>query len=389
MTPRANGRVAAHVAALPPSGIRRFFDLVLGVPDVVSLGVGEPDFLTPWSVRENAILELERGRTSYTSNHGLMELRTELTAWLGRRYGLDYHPANEMLITVGASEAIDLALRAMLEPGDEVIVPEPCYVSYRPTVILAGGVPVAVETTQADGFRLDIARLEKAVTPRTRALLLNYPSNPTGATLHADDLERLALFAARHDIVVISDEIYAELTYEGRHKALATVPGMRERTVLVSGFSKSHAMTGWRLGYACGPADIIAAMVKIHQYTMLCAPTVSQFAAIEALQHCDDDVAAMRAEYDTRRRLIVSGFNDAGLCALMPEGAFYAFADIAATGMNSEQFCAELLAAEKVALVPGTAFGECGEGFIRACYAASIERIETALERVGRFVRRG
>jgi aminotransferase len=376
------------VAALPPSGIRKFFDLVLGVPDVVSLGVGEPDFTTPWNIREQAIYRIETGRTAYTSNHGLMELREVLARWLRSRYGLDYDPASEMMITVGASEAIDLALRALLDPGDEVLVVEPCYVSYKPTVVLAGGVPVVVPTWQRDGFRPDFAALEAAVTARTRAVIVNYPNNPTGATFGAEDLARLQRLAEAHDLVVISDEIYAELTYDGRHQSLAAVPGMKERTILVSGFSKAHAMTGWRLGYACAPADLLDAMVKIHQYTMLCAPTLSQYAGLEALENSDEDVAAMREEYDMRRRLIVSGLNGLGLTTLLPEGAFYAFASISSTGMTSEQFCAELLRAEKVAVVPGTAFGACGEGFFRASYAAGFDRIETALERIGRFLGR-
>ncbi|MCX7717213.1 MAG: aminotransferase class I/II-fold pyridoxal phosphate-dependent enzyme [Candidatus Sumerlaeaceae bacterium] len=387
-TARHNGRVAQHVAALPPSGIRKFFDLVLGVPDVVSLGVGEPDFSTPWNIREQAIYRIETGRTAYTSNHGLMDLREALARWLANRYGLDYDPATEMLITVGASEAIDLALRALLNPGDEVLVLEPCYVSYKPTVALAGGVPVPVPTHQRDGFRPDFAALEAAVTGRTRALIINYPNNPTGATFGPEDLARLQRLAETHDLVVISDEIYAELTYDKRHHSLPALPGMKERTILVSGFSKAHAMTGWRLGYACAPRDLLEAMVKIHQYTMLCAPTLSQYAGLEALEHSDEDVAAMREEYDMRRRLIVTGLNSLGLKTLLPEGAFYAFADITPTGLTSEQFCAELLRAEKVAVVPGGAFGECGEGFFRASYAAGFDRIETALERIGRFLGR-
>lgn len=384
----ARGRIARHVAALPPSGIRKFFDLVLGVPDVVSLGVGEPDFCTPWNIREEAIYRIETGRTAYTSNHGLLELREALTRWLKARYALEYDPATEIMITVGASEAIDVALRALLDPGDEVLVVEPCYVSYKPTVVLAGGVPVVVPTWQRDGFRPDFGALEAAVTARTRAVIVNYPNNPTGATFGTQDLLQLQRLAQAHDLVIISDEIYAELTYDKAHVSLAAVPGMKERTILVSGFSKAHAMTGWRLGYACAPRDLLEAMVKIHQYTMLCAPTVSQYAGLEALDNSDEDVAAMREEYDMRRRLIVTGLNRLGLKTLMPEGAFYAFADITSTGMTSEQFCAELLRAEKVAVVPGTAFGECGEGFFRASYAAGFDRIETALERIGRFLGR-
>ena len=383
-------RVAERVRSIPPSGIRRFFDLVIGMDDVVSLGVGEPDFQTPMHIRERAIREIQQGHTTYTSNHGLMELREELVKWLGGPLQpVEYDPTAETVITVGASEAIDLALRAILNPGDEVIVVEPCYVSYAPTVVMAGGTPVIFPTWQKDGFRIDFDALRPLITPRTKALMVNYPSNPTGNTLTHADLEKLAAFAVEHDLLVISDEIYAELTYDGKHVSLASLPGMKEHTIHISGFSKGFAMTGWRIGYACGPREIIAAMVKIHQYTMLCAPTVSQYAAIDALQKSDAAIEAMRTEYDARRRFIVNGFNGLGLKALMPEGAFYAFANIQSTGMDSETFCTELLKAEKVAVVPGPAFGACGEGFIRACYAVSLGKLEKAVDAMGRFLKRG
>lgn len=383
------GKIARHVRDMPPSGIRRFFDLVIGMDDVVSLGVGEPDFRTPLHVREKAVQYLNAGQTSYTSNYGLMELRETLARWLSKKYGLSYDPATEIVITVGASEAIDIALRALLNPGDEVIVVEPCYVSYAPTVTLAGGTPIPFPTWQKDGFRLDLEALEQAVTPRTKALMLNYPSNPTGATFTRADLEKLAEFVKRHDLIVLSDEIYAELTYEGRHESLAALPGMRNHVVYISGLSKSHAMTGWRLGYLCAPAELATAMLKIHQYTMLCAPTLSQYAAIEALEHGDEAVAEMRREYQARRDLIVAGFNSLGMRTLVPGGAFYAFASIEGLGFDSsEQFCMELLEAEKVAVVPGNAFGASGEGFIRASYASSVERLELALEKIGHFLGR-
>ena len=381
-------KISRRVAELPPSGIRRFFELVLATEGVISLGVGEPDFVTPWNIREEAVFQLEKGRTSYTSNYGLKELRCELAAWLERRYSLQYDPDSEIVITVGGSEAIDIALRAILEPGDEVLIVEPCYVSYAPVVILAGGTPRYIATKQEEGFRLNIARLREAVTPRTKALIINYPNNPTGATFRYDDLESLCRFAGEHDLLILSDEIYAELTYEGVHVSLAALPEAKERTLLVSGFSKAFAMTGWRLGYLCGPAELIAAMVKIHQYTILCAPTISQYAAIEALRNGDADIEAMREEYRARRNFIVKSFNEMGLRTLMPEGAFYAFANIESTGMTSEEFCTRLLREQRVAVVPGTAFGPSGEGFIRASYASSFEKLERAVEGIARFVRK-
>jgi aminotransferase len=374
--------------AMPPSGIRRFFDLVIGMDDVVSLGVGEPDFVTPDCVREKAAHDLAAGHTTYTSNSGLLALRQELATWLQKKYSVNYDPATEMLITVGASEAIDIALRAIINPGDEVIVLQPCYVSYAPSVELAGGIPVLFATYQKDGFRANLEELQKVVTSRTKAIMLNYPSNPCGNTFDREDLEKLADFIKANDLLVLSDEIYAELTYDKQHVSLGSLPGMKEHTILINGFSKSHAMTGWRLGYSCAPAEITAAMTKIHQYTILCAPTLSQYAAIEALQCGERAVTEMRAEYKKRRDLIVSGFNTLGFKTLMPEGAFYAFADITSTGMSSEDFCMTLLAEEKVAVVPGTAFGECGEGFIRASYASSLHKIETALHKMESFLNR-
>jgi len=375
---------------MPPSGIRRFFDLVIGMDDVVSLGVGEPDFVTPGCVREKAAHDLAAGHTTYTSNSGLLQLREDLAAWLHKKYDVSYDPVTEMLITVGASEAIDIALRAIINPGDgdEVIILQPCYVSYAPSVELAGGTAVLFPTWQKDGFRANLEELQKAVTPRTKAIMINYPSNPCGHTFDRGDLEQLAEFIIRNDLLVISDEIYAELTYDKQHVSLASLPGMKDQTILINGFSKSHAMTGWRLGYSCAPREITAAMLKIHQYTILCAPTLSQYAAIEALQCCERAVVEMRDEYKKRRDLIVEGFNQLGLKTLLPEGAFYAFADISGTGMSSEAFCMNLLSEEKVAVVPGTAFGESGEGFIRASYASSFAKIETALSKMEKFLGR-
>ncbi len=375
------------VVAMPPSGIRRFFELVIGMDDVISLGVGEPDFATPRCVRDKAIEDIEAGRTTYTSNYGLMELRQELSGWLQRKYEVSYDPASEILITVGASEGLDVALRAIVNPGDEVIVLQPCYVSYGPAVELAGGVPILFPTFQKDGFRANLEELQRVVTPRTKAIMINYPNNPAGNTFDRKDLEDLAEFVKKNDLLVISDEIYAELTYDKEHVSLSSLPGMKDYVILVSGFSKSHAMTGWRIGYTCAPEAITAAMVKIHQYTILCAPTLSQYAAIEALKHSDDAVSGMRDAYLIRRDLIVKGFNNLGLKTLVPEGAFYAFADITGTGYSSEEFCMRLLAEHKVAVVPGTAFGACGEGFIRASYASSVERIELALEKMEIFLR--
>jgi len=381
-------RISRVVEALPPSGIRRFFDIVSQMQDVISLGVGEPDFVTPWRIRDAAIYSIERGYTQYTSNWGLLELRQEIARLLERRYGVSYRPDGEILVTVGVSEALDLALRAILNPGDEVLIPEPCYVSYSPGALLAGGVPVAVGSDAGTGFRVRMDALEAAVTPRTRAVLINYPNNPTGATLRRADLEGLAALAERHDLIVISDEIYAELSYEGEHVSFSSLPGMRDRTLLLNGFSKAFAMTGWRLGYAAGPPDLVGAMNKIHQYTMLCAPMTAQQAALEACRSGERDMEAMVAQYNERRRLFVKGLNEIGLDCLMPEGAFYVFPSIRSTGLTSEEFANALLSEERVAVVPGSVFGAGGEGHVRCSYAASLDNIREALTRMGRFVER-
>ena len=376
------------VESVPPSGIRRFFDIVSQMEDVISLGVGEPDFVTPWRIREAAIWAIEQGYTTYTSNYGLLELRQAIARTLDAQYGVEYSPTNEILVTVGVSEGLDLALRAILNPGDEVLIPEPCYVSYKPCTLFAGGVPVPVPGDPADGFAIRAAALEAAVTPRTRAILLNFPNNPTGATLRREEMARVAAVAERHDLWMISDEIYARLTYEGQHVCMAAIPGMQRRTILLNGFSKAYAMTGWRIAYAAGPAEVIGAMTKIHQYTMLCAPITAQMAALEALKNGDRDADEMVMQYDARRRLLVRGFNDIGLPCHMPEGAFYALPSIARTGLDSETFAEELLREERVAVVPGNAFGACGEGHVRCSYAASTAALEEALRRIERFVRR-
>jgi aminotransferase len=381
-------RVAEVVQNIPPSGIRRFFDIVSQMEDVISLGVGEPDFVTPWRIREAAIYSLERGFTQYTSNWGLLELREEIARLLDRRYGVEYRPEGEVLITVGVSEGLDLALRAILNPGDEVLIPEPCYVSYRPCTAFAGGVPVPIGSDASTGFRVQVEALEAAITPRTRAILLNYPNNPTGATLRKADLEKIAALAERHDLIVLSDEIYAELTYDGAHTCFASLPGMQNRTILFNGFSKAYAMTGWRIAYAAGPPDLIGAMTKIHQYTMLCAPITAQKAALEACRGGDQAMEAMVAEYEQRRRFFVKGLNEIGLETLMPEGAFYVFPSIRSTGLTCEEFAERLLLEERVAVVPGTAFGEGGEGHVRCSYASSIENIREALVRMERLVAR-
>jgi aminotransferase len=373
--------------SLPPSGIRRFFDLVAATKGVISLGVGEPDFATPENIREKAVAALREGRTTYTSNAGMPECREAISRYLERLYGISYSPADEILVTVGVSEAMDLAMRALLSPGDEVLVPEPSFVSYKPVTLLAGGIPLPVDLKPENDFRISVADLEAAVTSRTKAIVISYPSNPTGAVMTRDELAAVAEFVERHDLWVISDEIYDRLTYIGEPTCFATLPGMRERTITLNGFSKAFAMTGWRLGYACGPAEVIAVMHRIHQYTMMCAPILSQIAAIEALDNSNDEVEAMVASYDERRKVIVSGFREIGLDCFEPGGAFYAFPSIRRTGLDSETFAERLLAAEKVAVVPGTAFGASGEGHIRCCYAVSMENIQEALARMGRFVK--
>lgn len=380
--------ISQVVASTPPSGIRKFFDIVSQMEDVVSLGVGEPDFVTPWRVREACIYSLERGRTSYTSNYGLLELRQAISEHLRKSWGLDYNPENQILITVGVSEAMDLAMRAILNPGDEVIVPEPCYVSYQPCVSFAGGKPVSVPSTAETGFRVTPQQIAQAVTPAAKAVLLSYPCNPTGAMATREMLKEIVHTAVRHDLYIVSDEIYDRLTYEGEHTCIPTLPGAYERTILLNGFSKAYAMTGWRIGYAAGPPEVIEAMMKIHQYTMLCAPIMGQVAALEAIKNGYDDSVEMIEEYARRRRVIVKGLNEAGLPCLMPGGAFYAFPSVRQTGLCSEEFCERLLFEEKVAVVPGNAFGECGEGHIRCSYATSIENIDIAIERITRFVER-
>jgi len=381
-------RIADHVRDVPRSGIRDFFDVVSTMQDVISLGIGEPDFDTPWHIREAAIFALERGATHYTSNLGLLKLRQAIGRYVAGHFGATYRAEDEILIAVGVSEAMDLAVRALINPGDEVIYHEPCYVSYGPLVTFAHGTPVPIRTRAEDGFRLRAAEVEKRVTPRTRLLLLNYPNNPTGAALPADEVAALADVARRHDLLVISDEIYAELTYDGVHTSIAAQPGMRERTIFLHGFSKAWAMTGFRMGYACAPAPLIEAMMKIHQYTMLCAPILSQEAALEALRRPDEDVAGMRAEYARRGRFLCAELNDMGLPCRAPGGAFYLFPDIRATGLPSRDFALRLLDEEKVAAVPGPAFGACGEGFIRCSYATALDDIREAAARLRRFLGR-
>lgn len=370
----------------PPSGIRRFFDIAAQMEDVISLGVGEPDFVTPMRIRQAGIDALQRGVTAYTSNSGLLKLREAVCDLLARRYGVTYDPVNECLITVGVSEGLDLALRVLVNPGDEVLIPEPSYVSYDPNVAFAGGTPVAVPTDASDGFRLHVERVAERITPRTKALLLGSPANPTGATQSREDLERLVALAIEHDFYLISDEIYDRLTYVGEHTCLGSLPGAFERTLVLNGFSKAYAMTGWRVGYVCGPANLTTLMTRVHQYTMLCAPTISQVAALEAVLHAEPEVEEMVAEYDRRRRRFVAGLNAIGLDCYEPKGAFYAFPSIRRSGLSSEEFAERLLVEEHVALVPGTAFGPSGEGHVRCSYATSMTKLEEALVRIERFL---
>ena len=381
-------RLSPAVQSIKPSGIRKFFDIAAKMEDVISLGVGEPDFVTPWPIRESCVYGLEQGYTSYTANRGLPELREEIARHYADVYETHYDAATDILVTVGVSEALDLAMRALLAPGDEVLIPEPCYVSYQACTILAGGVPVAVPAKQENEFRITPAELEEHVTPRTKVLLIGYPNNPTGAIMTREDLLAIADFAQEHDLIVISDEIYGDLTYGGEaHICFSSLPHMQERTLLLNGFSKAYAMTGWRIGYALGALEIIAAMTKIHQYTMLCAPITAQLAAIEALRHGEKYMKKMVAEYDRRRRLIYEGFMKMGLNCFEPKGAFYIFPDITSTGYTSEEFAEKLLEAEHVALVPGSAFGDCGEGHVRCSYATSVDKISEALARIENFVR--
>ena len=374
------------IVTIPPSGIRKFFDIVSEMPDAISLGVGEPDFDTPWHIREEGIYSLEKGRTFYTSNSGLKPLREEICRYLDRRFGVSYDPNHEIMVTVGGSEAIDIAMRAMLNPGDEVLIPQPSYVSYLPCAILADGVPVIIELEEKDQFRLTPEKLLEKLTDKTKILVLPFPNNPTGAIMSREDLEKIARIVIEKDIFVISDEIYSELTYSGEHATIAAVPGMKERTVLINGFSKSYAMTGWRLGYAA--ANILAQMLKIHQYAIMCAPTTSQYAAVSALRDGDEDVAMMRESYNQRRRYLLHAFEEMNISCFEPLGAFYTFPNIKRFGMSSDEFATTLLKEEKVAVVPGTAFGDCGEGFLRISYAYSLEDLKRALERIERFVKR-
>lgn len=379
--------VSKRISAIEPSGIRKFFDVVNEMKDAISLGVGEPDFDTPWFIRDEGIYSLERGRTFYTSNAGLKELKEEISRYLSRRFDLSYDPKTEMLVTVGGSEGIDIAMRAMLDPGDEVLIPQPSYVSYLPCAILANGKPVPIELTAENDFRLTKEQVLSACTDRTKLLVLPFPNNPTGSVMRKDDLLEIAEVVREKDLYVISDEIYAELTYtEEGHVSFATLPGMKERTITINGFSKSYAMTGWRLGYACGPEVIIREMLKIHQYCIMCAPTTSQYAAVEALKKGDEEVTKMREEYNGRRRFLLHRFREIGLPCFEPFGAFYVFPEIRKFGMTSEEFATKLLEAEKVAVVPGTAFGDSGEGFVRISYAYSLENLKIALARIEHFV---
>ena len=375
------------ITEIKPSGIRKFFDIVAEMPEAISLGVGEPDFDTPWKVRDEAIYSLERGRTFYTSNSGLKELRIEIADFLKRHYDLHYDPLTEMLMTVGGSEGIDVALRAMLDPGDEVLIPQPSYVSYEPCTILAGGVPVAINLKEENEFRLKPEELEAAITDKTKILIMPFPNNPTGAVMERADLEPIVEIVKKYDLFVLTDEIYGELTYTGSgHVSIASFPGMKERTIYINGFSKSHAMTGWRLGYVCAPEIIVSQMTKIHQFAIMCAPTTSQYAAVTAIRDCDEDVANMREEYNDRRRYLVNRFKKMGIKCFEPYGAFYIFPSIAEFGMSSEEFCTRLLREKEVAVVPGTAFGESGEGNVRISYAYSLENLKTAMDRIEEFI---
>lgn len=374
------------ITSIKPSGIRKFFDIVSEMKDAISLGVGEPDFDTPWHIREEGIYSLEKGKTFYTSNAGLKELKDEISLYLKRRCNLSYNPTDEVVVTIGGSEAIDIALRAMVDPGDEVLLPQPSYVSYEPCIILANGTPVILNLKGENEFKLTKQELLDAITEKTKILIMAFPNNPTGATMSREELEEISKAVIEHDLYVISDEIYSELTYGSRHTSIAELPGMRERTIVINGFSKSYAMTGWRLGYAAGPKRILEEMLKIHQYAIMCAPTTSQYAAVEALRNGDPDVERMRDAYDQRRRFLIHALHEMGLDCFEPLGAFYVFPCIKNTGMTSEEFANRLLQEEKVAVIPGTAFGDCGEGYLRISYAYSIESLKIALERIARFV---
>ena len=379
-------QIADHVRDIPRSGIRDFFEIVQSMDDVISLGIGEPDFATPWHIREAAIYSLEKGRTGYTSNLGLPRLRRAISSYVEDHFGVHYEPLSEVLVSVGVSEAIDIALRAILNPGDEVLYHEPCYVSYSPSVVLARGVARAIPTKAADHFVLRAEALERAITPRSKLLMLNFPTNPTGATMPGEELEKIAAVCVKHDLIVLSDEIYSELTYDSAaHPSLAALPGMRERTILLHGVSKAYAMTGWRIGFACAPQPVIEAMMKIHQYAILCAPIMGQDAAIEALERGEESMLKMRREYEMRRNYILRGFNDLGLECFKPRGAFYVFPKIASTGLTSREFSLQLLREKKVAVVPGSAFGASGEGHVRCSYATALDQIKIAIERIAEF----
>ena len=378
--------LSKKVVGIKPSGIRKFFDIVSEMKDAISLGVGEPDFDTPWHIRDEGIYALEKGRTFYTSNAGLKELRVEIANYMKRSQNLEYHPLGEILVTVGGSEGIDMALRAMCDPGDEVLIPQPSYVSYEPCAILTGAVPVIIDLKPENEFRLTAQEIEDAVTDKTKVIVLPFPNNPTGAIMEKSDLEAVAEVIVKHDLYVISDEIYGELTYKGKHVSIATLPGMQERTILINGFSKAYAMTGWRLGYACGPSNIIAQMTKIHQFAIMCAPTTSQYAAVEAIKNGDADIARMRESYNMRRRFLLNAFREMGIECFEPYGAFYVFPCIKEFGMTSDEFATRFLKEEKVAAVPGTAFGNSGEGYLRISYAYSLERLEEAMKRFAHFV---
>ncbi|MBO4911884.1 MAG: aminotransferase class I/II-fold pyridoxal phosphate-dependent enzyme [Butyrivibrio sp.] len=380
--------ISKKIVDIKPSGIRKFFDIVQETEGAISLGVGEPDFDTPWHIRDEGIYSLEKGRTFYTSNSGLKELRTEVSEYIKRTQGVSYDPVKEIFITVGGSEAIDLALRAMVDPGDEVLIPQPSYVSYEPCAILADAVPVIIELKEENEFRLTAEEVLEKVTDKTKILVLPFPNNPTGAVMEKEDLEKIAEVVREKDLYIISDEIYGELTYKGKHVSIVSLPGMKERTILINGFSKAYAMTGWRLGYACGPEEIMAQMVKIHQFAIMCAPTTSQYAAVEALKNGDDDVKMMREQYNHRRRYLLNEFKRIGLPCFEPYGAFYVFPCIKKFGMTSDDFCTRLLKEEKLAVVPGTAFGDCGEGYIRISYAYSLDNLKAAMERLENFISR-
>jgi len=378
--------VCKKIKNLKPSGIRKLFDIVNEIPNVISLGIGEPDFDTPWHIREEGIYALQKGRTFYTSNSGLEELRNEICEYINRKYNLKYDAKNEVVVTVGGSEAIDIALRAIIDPGDEIICPEPCFVSYQPCIIMSGGVPISIPLSAENDFRLTATQLEAAITPRTKALLISYPNNPTGAIMELEDLAPLVDVIIKYDLLVITDEIYSELTYEGKHVSIASMPNMKKRTILINGFSKSYAMTGWRLGYALAPANILKYMLKIHQFGIMSAPTISQYAAITALRDGDKDIEMMREAYNQRRRYLIDAFKEMKLSCFEPYGAFYVFPNISEFGMTSEEFSEKLLKEENVAVVPGAAFGECGDKYVRISYACSIDELREAIKRLSRFV---